>query len=198
MDTDRVVAIDWNTELVDQLDWHWQHQLRPRLTGLTDAEYFWQPVPGCWTLSRRGESAAPISVGAGEFTLDYDMAPPDPAPVTTIAWRLAHIIVGVFASRVATHFGGSPVDWSSWEYAPTAEQALKQLDQAYDAWITGVRSLGADGLARRIGPGEAGGAYADAPMAALVLHIHREVLHHGAEIALLRDLYAWKKDSAGL
>lgn len=27
-------------------------------------------------------------------------------------------------------------------------------------------------------------------MGALVLHINREVLHHGAEIALLRDLYA--------
>ncbi len=26
--------------------------------------------------------------------------------------------------------------------------------------------------------------------AALVLHIHRELIHHGAEIALLRDLYA--------
>ena len=27
-------------------------------------------------------------------------------------------------------------------------------------------------------------------MAALVLHVNREALHHGAEIALLRDLYA--------
>ena len=27
-------------------------------------------------------------------------------------------------------------------------------------------------------------------MAALVLHINREMLHHGAEVALLRDLYA--------
>ena len=26
-------------------------------------------------------------------------------------------------------------------------------------------------------------------MAALILHIHREVIHHGAEIALLRDLH---------
>jgi hypothetical protein len=25
--------------------------------------------------------------------------------------------------------------------------------------------------------------------AALILHIHRELIHHGAEIALLRDLY---------
>jgi hypothetical protein len=30
-------------------------------------------------------------------------------------------------------------------------------------------------------------------MAALVLHINREVLHHGAEIALLRDLYRWRE-----
>jgi len=28
------------------------------------------------------------------------------------------------------------------------------------------------------------------PLADLVTHIHREVIHHGAEIALLRDLYA--------
>jgi hypothetical protein len=26
-------------------------------------------------------------------------------------------------------------------------------------------------------------------MAELILHINREVIHHGAEIALLRDLY---------
>jgi len=25
--------IDWNTELADQLDWHWQNHFRPRLDG---------------------------------------------------------------------------------------------------------------------------------------------------------------------
>jgi hypothetical protein len=25
-----------------------------------------------------------------------------------------------------------------------------------------------------------------------ILHVHREVIHHGAEISLLRDLYLWK------
>jgi hypothetical protein len=193
MDTDRVTAIDWNAELVDQLDWHWQHQLRPRLAGLTDAEYFWEPVPGCWTLSRRGESAAPISVGAGEFTLDYAVPPPDPEPVTTIAWRLAHITVGCFASRIASHFGGPPVDWATWEYAGTAAEALQQFDEQHAAWIKGVRSLGAPGLAHPVGPAE--GPFAESSMAALVLHINREVLHHGAEISLLRDLFAWQKAS---
>ena len=27
-------------QLADQLDWYWQKNLRPRLDGLTDEEYF--------------------------------------------------------------------------------------------------------------------------------------------------------------
>ena len=50
-----------------------------------------------------------------------------------------------------------------------------------------MSTFGADGLAQPSGP--AAGPYAASPMAALVLHINREVIHHGAEIALLRDLY---------
>ena len=66
-------------------------------------------------------------------------------------------------------------------------QAVQQLDEVYAAWLAGVRSLGDAGLARLCGPDE--GPLADYPMATLVLHVNREALHHGAEIALLRDLY---------
>ena len=45
---------DLTTQLADQLDYHWTNQLRPRLEGLTDEEYFWQPVPDCWTVHRDG------------------------------------------------------------------------------------------------------------------------------------------------
>src|SRR5580700_1212062 len=76
--------VDWNAELIDQLESHWQQRLRPRLNGLTDDEYFWQPVPGCWTVSRRGQSKAPDSFGEGEFTMDYARGPQDREPVTTI------------------------------------------------------------------------------------------------------------------
>jgi hypothetical protein len=69
-----------------------------------------------------------------------------------------------------------------------AATALAQLDEGYDRWIAGVRALGPDGLARPCGPAE--GDWADHPMAGLVLHVHREVIHHLAEVALLRDLYA--------
>jgi hypothetical protein len=181
------MGIDWNAELIAQLDWHWQHQLRPRLDGLTDEEYFWEPAAGCWSIRRRGESTAPMVLGSGDFTADFALPPPDPAPVTTIAWRLAHIIMGCFGVRNAAHFGGPPVDYQTFAYAGTAARALGQLDDAHAAWIKGVRGLGADGLARPCGPAE--GPFAEYSLAALVLHIHREVIHHGAEISLLRDLY---------
>ena len=178
--------VDWNGEVVDQLESHWQHQLRPRLDGLTDDEYFWRPVADCWTLSRRGSSSAPMSFGAGEFTMDFG-EPQNPEPVTTIAWRLAHLIVG-FAETNGSHFGSPPADVSTYSYPGTADDALRQLDDTYGMWIEGVRALGDAGLARPQGPTQPP-EFADAPMAKLILYTNLEVIHHGAEICLLRDLY---------
>ncbi|GAA3672893.1 DinB family protein [Lentzea atacamensis] len=166
-----VAGMDWNKQLTDQLDWHWQMQLRPRLEGLTDDEYFWEPVSDVWTVRRDG-------------SIDWELPLPSPEPVTTIAWRMAHIIVGVFNMRTASHFGGPSADYRTWQYALSADEALKQLDDAYAAWMDGARK--AD-LSLAVGPAE--GPFAEEPMATLVLHINREVIHHGAEIALLRDLY---------
>lgn len=175
----------WTDQLADQLDWHWRHQLRPRLDGLTDDEYLWEPVPGCWSIrSRVGDSDGH---GGGGHVADFVWPEPVPPPVTTIAWRLAHLIVGVFGARNASHFGGPARDYLTFDYAGTAAEALAQLDEAYVTWAGGVRGLDAEGLTRPCGPAE--GPYAEYPMAALVLHINREVIHHGAEISLLRDLY---------
>ena len=190
MDATRTTTVEWNTELVEQLDWHWRTQLRPRLDGLTDDEYRWEPVRGAWNVRPRGTATAPIAAGRGDYTIDFAIPEPDPAPVTTIAWRIGHLVVGVLGMRTAGHFDGPPMDYESHEYAGDAAGALAQLDATYAAWTAGVRGLGKEGLRRPCGPAE--GPYADAPMAALVLHINREVIHHGAEIALLRDLYRWR------
>ena len=190
METTRTTTVDWTSELVEQLDLHWGTQLRPRLDGLTDDEYRWEPVRGAWNVRPRGTGSAPIQAGRGDFTIDFAVPEPDPAPVTTIAWRIGHVVVGVLGARVAGHFGGPPVDYDSHEYPGDAATALAQLDAAYAAWTAGVRSLDEQGLRRPCGPAE--GPWADSPMATLVLHINREVLHHGAEIALLRDLYRWR------
>jgi hypothetical protein len=180
-------TVDWIHELVDQLEFHWQNNLRPRLEGLTDEEYLWEPVPGCWSLRPRAEATTPMAAGAGDLVLDFESPEPVPAPVTTIAWRLGHILVGVLGMRVASHFGGPPVDYMTCEWPATASDALRALDDAYEAWTNGVRSLGLERLGDPIGPAE--GIWAERTYLTLVLHINREVIHHGAEIALLRDLY---------
>jgi hypothetical protein len=174
------MTIDWPAEVLEQLDWHWRTQLRPRLDGLTDAEYVWEPVPGAWTIH--------LEPGATD-RIDWAYPAPTPAPVTTIAWRLAHIIIGCLGARSASHFGGPPIDYRTFSYAATADEALRQLDEGYARWLAGVRGWQAeDSLGAPVGPAE--GHWAGRPRGTLVLHINREVIHHGAEISLLRDLWA--------
>ena len=61
------------------------HRLARRCQGLTDAEYLWAPTSDAWTI--RPDPDRP-----GRWTYDYDFEPPPPAPVTSISWRLVHII----------------------------------------------------------------------------------------------------------
>lgn len=184
--------------VVGQLDVHWRSLLRPKLAGLTDEEYSWQPVDGCWTVR-------PAEGGL----VDYDFAWPPPAepPVTTIAWRIFHIAVGCFAER-ATRYFPDQVDrpWTQkiWEgpfdYPTDAAGAVAFLEQSWTSWRRGLTAAGEDALWRPLGDAEGDLAYMqlgrDDPFLGLVLHVHREVIHHGAEILLLRDL--WRaRTSAG-
>ncbi|MCG6493066.1 DinB family protein [Kitasatospora sp. A2-31] len=177
--------------LAEQLDWYWHKNLRPRLDGLADEEYFWEPVHGCWNIRPRDTSAVPVSADAGGWTMDSAHPDPVPAPVTTIAWRLAHIIVSCLGYRVGWYFDGRDVDSQTFNYAGTADEALRQLDEMYGRWHAGVRGLSDADLESppAMGPEQF-------PMENRVLHVNRELIHHGAEIALLRDLYRWRDGSA--
>jgi len=180
--------IDWTHELVDQLELQWAKILRPRIDSLTDEQYLWEPAAGCWSIRRRDEAITPDAAGAGDTVMDFALRPPEPPPFTTIAWRMAHISIGIFGARASNHFGDGSVDEASTDWPLTAAGGLELLDHHHGAWLDGVSSLGAEGLARPCGPAE--GPYADYPFMALVLHINREIIHHGAEIACIRDLYA--------
>ena len=170
--------IDWNAEIAAQLQTHWSRQLRPRLAGLTDAEYLWEAVEGAWTVRWNAED--------GRFVSDVAFPPPDPPPVTTIAWRLAH--VSALLEMGLERFGGPAVAWTA-VTAPsgTADGALDHLDRAFERWMAGLRSIGVAGLVAPAGP--PGNPFEGWTTAGIVLHTQREVIHHGAEIALLRDLH---------
>ncbi len=81
--------------LITAFDYVWD-RLTGRLAGLTDDEYFWEPVAGCWSLRQGSDGRWHLDGGGGGGPA------PDPVPVTTIAWRIGHlggIAVGGFANR---------------------------------------------------------------------------------------------------
>ncbi|MET8783999.1 DinB family protein [Streptomyces sp. NPDC004589] len=165
--------------LSGQLTWHWEHQLRPRLSGLEDAEYLWEPTADCWSLRARRD---------GTIAPDRAFPAPEPPPFTTIAWRMAHI-GQTLAQRADFHFGDrtSTLDRVPWP-GLTAADGLAWIDRGYAYWCAGLDSADDTLLSRRSEgpPGTADGRY---PFADVILHVNREVIHHGAEVALLRDLY---------
>lgn len=179
-------AIAWNTELVEQADWHWRTFVRPRIDDLTDAEYLWEPVPGCWTVGPREQARSATPAGVGDVVFDNAWPQPKPPPFTTIAWRLGHIYE-FLRQRATNHFGAGGFDIDAIEFAATAEGGIALVDEWYATWFDGVRNLGEAGLERPCGPAE--GPFSEAPLATLVLHINRELLHHSAEVLTLRDLY---------
>lgn len=176
-------VVDWPQLLAEQLDFHWSRLPRPRLDGLTDQEYFGEPVPDCWSLRPHRD---PEGRALNRLVMDRDSAESDPPPFTTISWRLAHVICDVLGARTHRLFDGSDSDKTA--LAETATDALTQLDDAYRRWQEGVSAMTESRLAESCGAEEP--YFEGQPLTTLVLHVNREVLCHCAEIALFRDLYA--------
>jgi hypothetical protein len=157
--------------------------LQQRLQGLSSDEYLWQPVPGCWTVRPTGHGPD------GGWTVDYADPAPEPAPVTTIAWRLWHIASDCLATYVTPHLGPWPLRTrngsTQWHGDPAT--ALAELDRSLEVFTERIRELGEAGVWRQLGP--SWGPFAESTWADLVVHALHELAHHGAEIALLRDLY---------
>jgi hypothetical protein len=153
-------------------------RLRGRLSGLTDEEYLWEPAPGCWSIR-------PVN---GRWVADGSPIPVKPAPLTTIAWRLDHLVFVLEGERNATWLGATPVGAAGRDGpAPTAEQALRDLDSAYDLFTRNVGAADAAGLT--VPMGDIAGPYGAETRAAFVLHELDELIHHASEIAAMRDVY---------
>jgi hypothetical protein len=159
-------------------------RLERHLVGLTDAEYFWEPVPSCWTV--RPKPAAP-----GHWEIDYDWPEPDPPPFTTIAWRLVHVANG---------------NWIYWEHAfgpgermfpdlvipgsaDAAREYWKESRAPISAWLDRVT----DDELEELRPSHQASPRTAKDMMVILID---EQVHHGAEIALLRDLFRTGQASA--
>jgi len=160
--------------------------------ALTDEEYRWEPVPGCWSIRRRADGPGPratLLIGAGEWGRDSAGSPhPVPPPFTTLGWRMGHL--SEMLTLRADHTDGSRSrSRDDHRFAGDALGAVADLVAAAAAWRAAL--LAADDAALDT-VGHSGYPYGsdpEDPFLETVWWVNQEVLHHGAEIALLRDLY---------
>ena len=61
--------------------------------------------------------------------------------MTTIAWRLGQSSSACWPCAKLLTSAACATDYSSFAYAGTAAVALAQLDDAYAAWLAGIRTL---------------------------------------------------------
>ncbi|MBK5223251.1 MAG: DinB family protein [Acidimicrobiia bacterium] len=173
-------------ELVSLSDEVWQ-RLRSRLEGLTDDEYLWDPTRGSWSIHERD----------GAWRHEWVQPSPEPAPFTTLAWRLWHLIDMYGEDRAPLWLDVSPhgepigLDDPNGASPSTAGGALALLEAAHDRWDAHLALVTEEALGEQIGP--VGGGYAERTRGSYVLHMLDEFVHHGAEVSLLRDLWRWQR-----
>jgi hypothetical protein len=161
-------------------------RLDQRCVGLTNSEYLWCPTTDSWNIK-------PDPDRPDRWTYDYDFAPPPPAPLTTISWRIVHLIADneIYWEYA---FGPGKRTFPDLEVPPTAQEALtlwRASRQPVTAWLE--TATDDDLLERR--PSHLGDDKAAGEVIRILLD---EQTHHGAEIALLRDLYLRQETRTGV
>jgi hypothetical protein len=114
-----------------------------------------------------------------------------PAPDDRIGlrWRLAHVQDLLAEDRNARWLGLEPEPTTPFgRVAANAAEALVNVEDAYAWWRGRLAGRDDETLQRPIG--RPAGRYGRASRYSFALHIVDELVHHTAEAALLRDLYA--------
>jgi DinB family protein len=169
-------------DLVGLSDFAWE-RLRDRLAGVTEDEYRWEPVAKCWTVRATGDGTFAADGHMGTYRSDGEVE-----LFTTLPWRLHHLTVVLGEDRNGRWLRVPDAPTAVIEPAGTAADAVARLADAHAAWRGVLTKVSEAALVEPMG--EVAGGFAESTGRAFVLHILDELVHHGAEVAMLRDLYA--------
>jgi uncharacterized damage-inducible protein DinB len=157
--------------------------IRERVEGLTDEEFWWEPASDAWTV-RKGLD--------GRWSADYAESDPEPAPFTTIAWRLVHVA----ECKIMYHeyaFGPGRLTWPDIDSVHTAADAIAQLEEGQALLAADLAGLDDDELERP----RATNWGEDWPTWKIFWTMVHHDIHHGAEIGALRDLHRLTRGAIG-
>ena len=96
-------------------------RLRKGIDDVTDEEFCWEPVPGCWTI---------YEDRPGHWSYNYAIPDPKPAPLTTIGWQLVHLMT----CKVMYHewaYGQARMTFPEIAIPHTAEATVARLDESH-------------------------------------------------------------------
>lgn len=160
--------------LATEMDEAWE-ALSSWIDGLKDSEYFWEPVPSCWTVHSNKE---------GHWIVDYEIPQPDPSPITTIAWKLVHLAsCKIMYQEYA--FGEGKLTWDELPIPHNASEAISWLEEAHSQLRRELDNLKDTDL-EEMRPTNWGEMW---PTWRIFWTMISHDLHHGAEIGCLRDIY---------
>ena len=151
------------------------------LEDVDEADCLWEPTSPCWSVRRREHAAR--GWGTGDWVCEDAWPPPDPLPVTSIAWRMAHLAAWTDVYRNWT-FEDQSLGLAQFDVPGTRDGLAEWLWSAQDRFRAEVAALDEAQLAD-LRPAHYG---PNLPIHRLVSGIAVEHVHHGAEIGLLRDL----------
>jgi DinB superfamily len=157
---------------------------RWQVEGLSTDEYLWEPIPDCWSVRPRHAARTALPGGLGAWVIDGEWPLIGPPPVTTIAFRLLHLVAWTALYSDWT-FGAATRSYADFEIPGDAADAVVLLRQVQDEFTAPVEPLTDDDLVQTR-PAHWGAEY---PVGVLVWQIAVEHLHHSAEIGVLRDLH---------
>ena len=154
--------------------------IRDRVEGLADEEFWWAPVDDAWTV-RETEH--------GTWAADYEEPDPDPAPITTIGWRLVHVA----ECKLMYHeyaFGEARLTWPELDSPHTATDAITSLERGHRLLVQSLDGLDDPALHRPVKTnwGESWPAWR------IFWTMTHHDLWHGGEIGALRDLFPLQRN----
>jgi hypothetical protein len=107
----------------------------------------------------------------------------EPAPLTTIGWRLVHVA----ECKVMYHeyaFGPGRLEWPDIDSAHSPQAATAQLEEGQQRLVEDLQSVGPADLERSVMTN-----WEQWPAWKIFWTMIHHDIHHGAEIGALRDLY---------